>query len=262
MKAWEGSVAESTAKSTATPAEEERLSVKEKLVIAGTIVAALVLSAITLYAIVPSRVETINLAEQAKRFIRFRKHEPLSESLETILSDPELYIVPTQDHPLLNKVAPDFALKDPVGKVVRLSEINKKGPVVLVFYYGYWCDHCVAQLFSLEEDRKRFESLGAEIVAISPDSPELTRERFDEYGAFHFAVLSDPFLEVARSFGAVHPADHGEVEHSRHATFVIDRERKIRWADVGDQPFIHNQTLLAELARLDGRFPKATAPSK
>ena len=35
-------------------------------------------------------------------------------------------------------IAPDFALEDQNRDRVTLSEAHEKGPVVLVFYRGYW----------------------------------------------------------------------------------------------------------------------------
>jgi cytochrome oxidase Cu insertion factor (SCO1/SenC/PrrC family) len=38
----------------------------------------------------------------------------------------------------VGEAAPDFTLDDQRGRKVTLSEARAKGPVVLVFYRGYW----------------------------------------------------------------------------------------------------------------------------
>lgn len=38
----------------------------------------------------------------------------------------------------IGDIAPDFALTDQAGRKVTLSEARRIGPVVLVFYRGYW----------------------------------------------------------------------------------------------------------------------------
>lgn len=38
--------------------------------------------------------------------------------------------------------APDFVLPDASGRPVLLSDLLKKGPVVLTFYRGGWCPFC------------------------------------------------------------------------------------------------------------------------
>ena len=73
--------------------------------------------------------------------------------------------------------APNFTTRGAVaGKIftVQLAKELKKGPVVVVFYLGYYCNHCVSQLFDLNEDVRYFHELGAEVIAISADPPELT----------------------------------------------------------------------------------------
>ena len=38
----------------------------------------------------------------------------------------------------VGETAPDFTLEDQRGRRVTLSEASAKGPVVVVFYRGYW----------------------------------------------------------------------------------------------------------------------------
>lgn len=192
-----------------------------------------------------------DLAAEARRDLETRQFKPLSEPLEKLIADPVFKPVPTQAHPLLMQSAPDFTLQDTAGQPVTLSERLKKGPVVLVFYYGYACDHCVSQLFALEKDLDKFRELGAEVLAVSADPQELTLRRYKQYGAFGYPVLSDRGNAIALKFSTFtpprNPDDSGEL---MHGTFVIDRDMVIRWANRGDEPFISNQTLLIELNKL------------
>lgn len=197
-----------------------------------------------------------DVAAQARDYLRKRKVAPLSGSLQKLLASPNL--TRTQDHRLLAQPAPDFALSDPDGKVGKLSDLLKEGPVVVVFYYGYHCDHCVGQLFAVNEDLAHFRELGAQVVAISADLPERTRERFKQYGAFGFPVLSDPGNRVAQAYNVYRPAEAAKKESLLHGTFVIDRNGVVQWVNVGDEPFTGNQTLLYHLAKLEGRLPAAS----
>lgn len=202
-----------------------------------------------------ARPKPVDIAADAVRYLRGRKGAPLSQPLAQIVGDKEAYFVETQEHPLLNRPAPDFTLRDAMGRPVRLERLLERGPVILVFYYGYWCDHCVAQLFALEEDSARFGELDATLVAISSDTMEETREKFDRYGGFSYPVLSDPHHQVALQYGARRPAQGDKPAEDFHGTFVIDRQGLVRWVNLGDQPFIHNRTLLHELCRIEGRLP-------
>jgi peroxiredoxin len=196
-----------------------------------------------------------DVAEAARGFLRERNVRPLSVPLTELLADTRARREPTQEHPLLGEPAPDFELSDHRQQAWRLRESIGRGPVVLVFYYGYHCNHCVGQLFALHDDIGKFRELGAEVVAVSADPPEWTHGRFRQYGAFAFPVLSDPGNRVAQAYGVYRPASGKTREDLQHATFVIGRDGRVRWAYRGNQPFTGNRTLLYELARLEGRLP-------
>jgi peroxiredoxin len=145
-------------------------------------------------------------------------------------------------------------LPDLKGQEWSLALGLKEGPIVLVFYYGYHCDHCVSQLFALDKDLAKFHELGVQVVAISADPPELTRERSKKYGAFGFPVLSDRENKVARKYETYIPNPAADKEGDLvHGTFVIAQNGQVAWVNRGDGPFTENRTLLHEIARLQGR---------
>jgi peroxiredoxin len=189
-----------------------------------------------------------NLARDAEADLARRGFAPLSGALAEVVDDPFFEPQATQVHPLLGKPAPDFSLNDSDDKKWSLAG-RRPGPLVLVFYYGYTCDHCVSQLFGLNKDLALFRELGAEVVAISPDSSSLTRERYRKYGPFQFSVLSDPENRVAELYGAYRPAKDGKGGDQTHCTLLIGKDGKVLWANRGDEPFTDNKTLLCELAR-------------
>lgn len=172
------------------------------------------------------------------------------------LADPKApFRVPSQKHPLLQQAAVDFTLEDHRGQRWNLQEHLGRGPVVLVFYLGYACNACVHDLFELNADLDRFRSLGAQVVAVSGDSPGLTRQRYEQYGAFGFAVLSDPGHAAARCYGTFRPAQAAEPEELLHGTFLIGRDGYVCWVNFGDTPFRNNKALLYEVARLENKLP-------
>jgi len=197
-----------------------------------------------------------DLAQEARDDLERRSFRPLSAPLAALLIDTSFEPTPTQAHPLLLQQAPDFTLLDVNGKHISLTGEFKKGPVVLVFYYGYLCDHCVSQLFAIDKDLARFRELGATVLAISPDTAELTRSRFKQYGAFAFPVLSDPGNKVATKYETYVPsATAGQEGDLLHGTFIISRQGKIVWTNRGEAPFTENRTLLHEIARVEGKLP-------
>lgn len=146
-----------------------------------------------------------NVAAEARRFLREKNVRPLSEDLQAILTSSAQGSLPTQVHPLLGRTAPDFTLKDDRGEATTLRRCLESGPVVLVFYYGYHCNHCVGQLFAVNDDLAKFRELDATVIATSADPVEETQTRYAEYGRFGFTVLSDPGNQVAAQYGVFKP---------------------------------------------------------
>jgi peroxiredoxin len=190
-----------------------------------------------------------DLVKQAEEDLERRGFKPLSEELEKLINDPKFTPVATQTPPLWNQGAPGFTLPASGGTEWKFTE-RKPGPLLVVFYYGWHCDHCFSQLLALDRDIEKFKELGAEVVAISPDTPVHTRKQSKKYNkTFGFTVLSDEDNEVARKYGTYRPGPKGEQGELSHATFVISREGKVLWVNKGDEPFTDNRTLLVELSK-------------
>jgi peroxiredoxin len=194
-----------------------------------------------------------DLPTATKAYVRSRKDAPLSEPLSKLLANKARVCPPSKSHPLLGKSAHPIALRNDRGDLVRFDPADGEGPTVLVFYYGYQCIHCVAQLFALNEDIALFEELGARVIAISDDSPEHTAAQFKKFGRFQFTVLSDPENRLAQQYGVYQPASEDQPERRQHGTFLIGPDGKVFWVDVGNEPFLDNQSLLIEMARHAGR---------
>lgn len=146
--------------------------------------------------------------------------------------------------------APDFTLSDAVGTPVSLGELLTAGPVVLVFYRGNWCPYCNVQLRAYNQALAGFKAFGATLVAISPQTPDLT-SRTAEEKELQFPVLSDLGNAVARQYGLAYPVG-AEVYNTLHGvgidlaafngddsgelpltgTFVIAQDGTVAWAEV------------------------------
>src|SRR4029453_10941216 len=86
--------------------------------------------------------------------------------------------------------APDFTLPGTGERSYKLSEYRGQ-PVVLVFYPGDNTPVCTRQLNSYTEDIGQFQEVGAQVLAISPQSVE-SHETFScRQGGFGFPLLAD-----------------------------------------------------------------------
>jgi peroxiredoxin/YHS domain-containing protein len=96
--------------------------------------------------------------------------------------------------------APEFTLPDANGESVALTTLLAKGPVFVTWYRGAWCPYCNIQLREYQKAMPELTALGANLVAISPQTPDnsLTTQQKNELS---FNVLSDKSNAVAKQYG-------------------------------------------------------------
>ncbi len=158
--------------------------------------------------------------------------------------------------------APDFSLPDGDGKKTTLRQFKGK-PVIVIFYLGAGCAHCIEQLVAFAPEAEAFKKAGIALVAVSTDTVEglnFTVEKAKYNGGFPIPLLSDASLKTFKTYRA-----HDDFENQPlHGTFLIDGEGLIRWQDISYQPFMETKFLLTEAQRLLG-LPKSngsTPPMK
>jgi peroxiredoxin len=146
--------------------------------------------------------------------------------------------------------APEFTLPEARGGETSLSVLLEQGIVVLTFYRGSWCPYCNLQLKAYREIVGELEQAGAQLVAVSPMTPDNSLS-FADKESLGFAVLSDVGSAVAERYGldfalegearAIHEAAQIELPQLNGddswrlpapATFVIDRDGVVRFVHV------------------------------
>lgn len=98
--------------------------------------------------------------------------------------------------------APLFSLPNAAGKTVSLESLLEQGAVVLTFYRGVWCPYCNLQLKTYQKILPQISAAGANLVAISPMTPDASLQMRDS-NELAFEVLSDVGNKVARRFTTV-----------------------------------------------------------
>lgn len=144
--------------------------------------------------------------------------------------------------------APKWKLPDVNGKEIALTDYAGK-PVLVIFYLGDGCLHCIQQLKAFAPVTKDFEADGISLVAISLDTAEglnksLTTSAIE--GGYPFPLLSDLSMKVFKEYRAFDDFE----DMPLHGTFLIDGEGLIRWQDISYQPFEDTAFLLKEARRL------------
>lgn len=93
----------------------------------------------------------------------------------------------------------------------------------------------------------RFKAAGAEVIAISVDPPEKSRELAEKL-KIQFPLLSDKDHKVIDQYDILDPG--GKI--SIASVFVVDKKGIVRWAYVTDDYKVRplDDTILAELAKI------------
>ena len=133
--------------------------------------------------------------------------------------------------------AADFELKTLKDKSVKLSELVKSGPVVVVVlrgYPGYQCPICSKQVGELVSKAKAFKDAKASVVLIYPGPGEKLTMRADEFIQDttlpdNFHLVTDPGYTFVNAY---HLRWDAPRETAYPATFVVDRDRKVVFAKV------------------------------
>ncbi len=133
--------------------------------------------------------------------------------------------------------APRLAATNAEGKTVSLEDYRGKN-VVVVFYLGRECAHCMKQLRDLKK-------LDVTVLAVSPNSPVVNQEVAKAEGFKNVVLLSDVGNENAKRFLAYDDFEEMEL----HATIWVDKDGKLRWSRIGGAPFDKLDWLGKELAR-------------
>ena len=144
--------------------------------------------------------------------------------------------------------SPDWSLATLANRNSALSDYRGK-PVVVLFYLGHGCVHCVEQLNRFAPKAKEFTSAGISIVAISSDSlDDLKKSQAlcKDAAEFPFPLLADPKLDVFRAYRSYDDFENVPL----HGTFLIDGQGLARWHDISYQPFNDADFVLKEAKRL------------
>lgn len=144
--------------------------------------------------------------------------------------------------------AEPWSLPDKDGNIHSLSDYRGK-PVVVIFYLGFGCLHCVEQLKAFAPKAGEFEKQGIELVAISTESQqalEIALKNYNKDHEFAFPLVADPDYNVFKAYRAFDDFENQPL----HGTYLIDAEGRVRWHDISYEPFMEPDFVLKEAARL------------
>jgi peroxiredoxin Q/BCP len=126
-------------------------------------------------------------------------------------------------------VAPEFTLPGTDGtagghREYALREFRGR-PVVLVFYPADNSPVCTVQLTRYSADITQLDGVGAQVLAISPQSVEVHDGFAAKQGGFRFPLLADADKAVGEQYGIL-----GPLGFYRRSIFVLDAAGVVRYA--------------------------------
>lgn len=144
--------------------------------------------------------------------------------------------------------APVFNALDADNTLFSLEKTLINGPVVLIFYRGFWCPVCNKHLGEIQDSLSLIEERGARVIAISPEKPEYLGQMAGKTGA-EFTLLYDEGYRIADAYdvtfkpsattlftyntllGAKLKETHSDDSQRLPipATYIINTDGKITW---------------------------------
>ncbi len=137
--------------------------------------------------------------------------------------------------------APEFTLLDALtGKSVCSADLLALGPLVIKFFRGRWCPYCVTELEVWRDLHADLRSMGALLVAISPQ----TRRHNDftlQQHRLPFPILSDTDALVAEQFGIAYSVPEAHRDYYKGILVNI--------------PFVNSGNMYKNAAEASWRLP-------
>ena len=142
--------------------------------------------------------------------------------------------------------SPTWGAKAPDGKLVSGEEFDGR-PRILIFYLGFGCLHCVEQIHEFLPLCDEYKNAGIDVVAISTENVDALQQGIKDFEKeIKIPLLSDVDQHVFKAFRCWDDFE----DQPLHGTFLIDHRGKVRWQDIGYEPFNDANFLLEESKRL------------
>jgi peroxiredoxin len=126
---------------------------------------------------------------------------------------------------LVGSPAPDFKVHAVVGSEGAISLKDLRGQVVLLDFWGTFCEPCKKSFPKLEELRRKYAASGLRVIGISEDDDD-DKDKIPGFARTYGATFSlawDGDKAVARRYKP----------ETMPSSFLIDKDGIVRFAHVG-----------------------------
>jgi glutaredoxin-dependent peroxiredoxin len=147
-------------------------------------------------------------------------------------------MIHSENIPKVGDIAPDFELVNEEMKSMKLSDIKDK-KVILAFFPAAESPVCTAEMCNFRDYLSDLNNKNAQVIGISIDGP-FANKFFKENRHLNFPLLSDYNREVIKKYNVIMKdlASLKDYNAAKRAIFVLDKDRKIQYKWVSDNPLI------------------------
>ncbi len=134
--------------------------------------------------------------------------------------------------------APDFSLKSKNAeglRDVKLSDNLGKANTVLLFFPAAFTSVCTEEMCDVSGGLGGYRDLGAEVIAISVDSP-FAQEAWAQQKGISITLASDLNKTVTKAYDVVLEDLVGIGSAAKRAAFVIDKSGVIQYSEATPTP--------------------------
>jgi len=135
----------------------------------------------------------------------------------------------------IGDLAPEFTLKSHLLEDVSLSDYKGKKNVVLLFFPFVNTAVCEKELCSTRDGLSQYETLDAQVLAISVDSPFAQKLWADKF-KFDFPLLSDFNKTTVQAYDAMYdvfvPGKFDYAGVAKRSAFVVDKNGLVQYIEV------------------------------
>lgn len=122
---------------------------------------------------------------------------------------------------LVGQSLPTIILRSSDNTSFDLNAAIAETPSIIIFFRGGWCPYCNLHLGQLQSVESELVQLGFQIIAISPDKPEILKGHAEQKG-LKYHLLSDSEMTAAKSLGIAFKVDDATVK--KYKTHGMDLE--------------------------------------
>ncbi len=138
----------------------------------------------------------------------------------------------------IGQQAPNLTLVSMDRKPVSLAEFKGKN-VVLAFFPGAFTGVCIKEMCAFRDSMSSFNSMNAQVVAVSVDSP-FAQKGFADANKLTFPILSDYNREAVKTY-SIELHDFAGLKGytaAKRSVFVLDKSGVVRYKWVSDVPTV------------------------